>query len=320
MGVSPWRSVQLNQLALSTMWMQKQHQSLEEFFDTAHNLGFDTFELNHQVSQELVRSAHLPPDGILSVHAPCPTNPRTRGAQLSSLDKEERARAVEAVTASIQLAEEIGARAVIVHAGRVAVNPMLETELRALYDQGQKGSDEYNDLKSELAEERAHNVERYLDATRWSLEQLATGADSAGVRLGLENRFYYYEIPLPDELDLLLREFAGPAAFWFDTGHAYVLEELGFVDHGEWLSGFGEQLIGVHLHDVRVVRERPNPSDHLVLGTGLQDHVVPSTGVVDFAEVLRSTPDHAVFTCEFDWYHSPDEVKAGLAYLRELGF
>jgi sugar phosphate isomerase/epimerase len=305
------------QPALSTMWMQKRHRSLEEFFDAARDLGFDTFELSHHVSEELVQAARLPPDAIQGVHAPCPTNhPHTRGAQLSSLDKEERACAVEAVTASIRLAEQVGAQVVIVHAGRVTVDPNLEKELRALYDQGQKESEEYGDLKAELAEERARNAERCLDAVRWSLERLANIADSAGVRLGLENRVHYYEIPLPDELDLLLQDFAGPAVFWFDTGHAYVLEELGFVNHSEWLSGFGEQLAGSHLHDVRVVREGPDPNDN----AGLQDHMIPNTGVVDFAEVLRSAPDHAIFTCEFDWYHSPDEVKAGLIYLRELGF
>jgi len=308
------------QLALSTMWMQKRHQSLGEFFDATRDLGFDNFELSYHVSEELVQAARLPAGGIQAVHVPCPTSPHTRGAQLSSLDKDERSRAVEAATVSIRLAEQVGALAVVVHAGRVLVNPMLETELRALYDQGQKESDEYGDLEAELTQERARNADRFLDATCWSLERLANVADAAGVKLGLENRVHYYEIPLPDELDLLLNEFAGPIAFWFDTGHAYVLEELGFVSHNEWLDGFADQLVGADLHDVRVVHERPDPSDHLVLGTGLQDHVVPSTGVVDFAEVLRRTPDRAIFTCEFDWYHSPDEIKAGLAYLQGLGF
>ncbi|GAB4541413.1 MAG: hypothetical protein Kow0063_32250 [Anaerolineae bacterium] len=308
------------QPALSTMWMQKRHQSLEEFFDAARELGFDMFELSHQVTEELLQSADLPAGQIRSVHAPCPTNPRTRGAQVSSLDKDERDLAVEAVTASIRLAEQVGATLVIVHAGRVVVNPMLETDLRALYDQGLKDTAEYNDLKFELAEERKRQAERYMDAALWSLGRLANVADSAGVRLGLENRVHYYEIPLPDELDMFLREMAGPLAFCFDTGHAYVLEELGFVNHREWLSGFGEHLVGVHLHDVRVVRDRPEPSQHLVLGTGLQDHVVPSTGVVDFGEVLKYAPQDAAFTCEFDWYHSADEVKDGLAYLLEQGF
>jgi sugar phosphate isomerase/epimerase len=310
----------MTQLALSTMWMQKRHQSLEEFFDEGRELGFDAFELSHQVSEELVAVATLPAGDIQGVHAPCPTNPRTRGAQVSSLDREERALAVEAITASIRLAGQVGAGIVVVHAGRVVVNPMLETDLRALYDQGLRGTGEYDDVKAELVEERKRQAERHLDATLWSLDRLATLADSAGVRLGLENRVHYYEIPLPDELDLLLRELAGPVAFCFDTGHAYVLEELGFVSHDEWLTGFSEHIAGVHLHDVRVVRERPDPSEHMVLGTGLQDHVVPSTGVVDFEEVPGRASDQAVFTCEFDWYHSSDEVKGGLAYLRKQGF
>ena len=300
--------------------MQPRHRSLAEFFDAARELGFDAFELNHQISEEMVRGAALPPDGIPSVHAPCPTNPRTRNAQLSSLDKEERAHAVEATTASIQLAGQIGAQAVVIHAGRVAVNPMLDTELRALYDRGQRAASQYKDLKAELAEERARHAGRHVDAVRWSLERLAAVADAAGVKLGLEVPFFYYEIPLPDEAAQLLQEFGGPLAFWLDIGHAYVLEELGFVDHGEWLSGFGEQVIGVHLHDVRVVREPPKPVDQTISDARLQDHVTPGTGVVDFAEVLRRAPAYAIFTCEFDAHNSPDEVKAGLAYLRELGF
>jgi sugar phosphate isomerase/epimerase len=310
----------MTQIGLSTMWMQKRHDSLEEFFDAGRELGFDTFELSHQVTEEMVGAAVLPADEIQAVHAPCPTNPRTRAAQVSSLDKEERSLAVEAVTASIRLAEQIGANVVVVHAGRVVVNPMLETDLRALYDQGLKATGEYDSLKAELVEERRRQAERHLDAALWSLDRLAVVADSAGVRLGLENRVHYYEIPLPDELDLLLGELAGPLAFCFDTGHAYVLEELGFVRHDEWLAGFGEHLVGVHLHDVRVVRERPDPSQHMVLGTGLQDHVVPTTGVVDFGEVLGYASGREFFTCEFDWYHAPEEVEEGLAYLREQGF
>jgi len=310
----------MTQLALSTMWMQKRHTSLGEFFDAARELGFDTFELGYHLDQGLVQAARLPEGAIQGVHAPCPTDPRTRNAQLSSLDKEERALAVEAVTSSIRLAEELGSPMVVVHAGRVAVNPMFETELRALYDQGLAETDEYEDLKATLAKERGWHSVRHLQATLTSLERLANTADSSGVRLCLENRAHYYEIPLPDEMDTLLKELAGPVGFCFDTGHAYVLEELGFVSHKEWLGGFDEQLVGVHLHDVRVVRERPEPSAHMVLGTGLQDHVVPSTGVVDFGEVRRSVPAGTLFTCQFEWYHSPDEVKDGLAYLREQGF
>ena len=88
----------MTQLALSTMWMQKRYQFLEEFFEAGRKLGFDTFELSHQVTEELLQTASLPVGDIQGIHAPCPSNPRTRSAQVSSLDKEERALAVEAIT------------------------------------------------------------------------------------------------------------------------------------------------------------------------------------------------------------------------------
>lgn len=310
----------MTRLALSTMWMQKRYASLEEFFDAGRELGFEKFELSHQVNEEMVQGARIPAADVQSVHAPCPTNPRTQAAQISSLDKEERSRAVEAAVHSIRFSEQLDVHRVVIHAGRVIVNPMLESDLRALYDQGLKGSGEYEDSRAELAEERSRYAERHLDAALRSLEEIANVADAAGVKLCLENRVHYYEIPLPDELDILLRELSGPLAFCFDTGHAYVLEQLGFVSHEEWLSGFAEHLQLAHLHDVRVVRESPEPSQHMVLGTGLQDHVVPSTGVVDFAEVLHTAPEETIFTCEFDWYHSAEEVESGLTYLRDLGF
>ena len=307
------------QLALSTMWMQNRHRSLGEFFEAASQLGFDRFELNHFVSQELVEATRFQPETIQGVHAPCPTHPHTRDAEMSSSDKDERARAVEAATASIRLAEQLGATVVILHAGTVPVDPKLDGQLRDLYNRGEKHTGPYDNLKAELSEQRAHLAERCLDATRRSLERLADVADAAGIRLGLENRFSFQEIPIPDELDLLLREFAGPVGFWLDTGHAYVLEELGFIDHAEWLAGFASHLVGAHLHDVRTVPQPP-PFDTPPAPSSarLRDHDIPGTGVVDFGEILRAMPPAALLTCEVDFYHAPEQVKAGMEYLLSM--
>lgn len=309
-------------IALSTMWMLNRHKSLGEFFDAAREVGFETFELNHFVSRELVNGSRIPEGSIRSVHAPCPTDPRTQHAEVSSLDKDERQMAVEAVLSSIALAEQIGAEAVILHAGYVPVNEELENELRQLYNRGLQNSARYQDIQAELIAERARNAERHLDATRRSLERLATAADSAGVRIGLENRFFYNEIPLPDELDLIVREFAGPIGFWLDTGHAYTQAALGFIPHREWLNGFGPHLIGIHLHDVQLVPQNrsvgdPATPDAPAVEVGrLRDHQIPGTGVVDFAEVLNGLGDAVLRTAEVDWYHSPEEVRAALDYLR----
>ncbi|MGQ9500799.1 MAG: sugar phosphate isomerase/epimerase family protein [Anaerolineae bacterium] len=327
------------QPALSTMWMMNRHKSLPEFFEAAQQAGYERFELNHFVSQEMVNGVKFPPEAVLSLHAPCPTHPRTRDAEVSALDKEERMAAVEAVAASIALAERIGTRVVILHAGHVEINPELEKELRVLYNQGQRGSARYRDIQAELIEERARHAERHLDATMRSLERIATLADHAGVRIALENRFFYNEIPLPDELALLLDEFAGPVGFWFDTGHAYTLEELGFVHHREWLSGFGHHLLGMHLHDVQAVPQNTSPSSETELGVlekedevrdaeaenlkekeekRLRDHLMPGSGIVDFKEVVPYIHDEVLITAEIDWHHTVEQVRATLDYLRGL--
>ncbi|MCS7260532.1 MAG: sugar phosphate isomerase/epimerase [Anaerolineae bacterium] len=331
------------QPALSTMWMMNRHKSLPEFFEAAQQAGFERFELNHFVSQEMVNGVKFPAEAILSLHAPCPTHPRTRDAEVSALDKEERMAAVEAVAASIALAERIGARVVILHAGHVEVNPELEKALRALYNQGQRGSARYRDLQAELIAERARHAERHLDATLHALERIATLADHAGIRIALENRFFYNEIPLPEELAILLDEFAGPVGFWYDTGHAYTLEELGFIPHREWLSGFGAQLLGLHLHDVKTVPQTLPASSRAMLEVpeaedmeeeeaearaeearaphaeaALRDHQMPGSGIVDFREVVPYLRDEVLVTAEIDWHHTAEQVRATLDYLRGL--
>ena len=301
-------------IALSTMWLRDRHESLGEFFDAGRAVGFDLFELNHFVTVDLVRQASLPVGQIHAVHIPCPTQPHSAGAQVSALDREERQLAVDAAKASIDLAQQIGARGIILHPGEVDLNPNLEKEMRRLYDQGKQNTSQYQDLKAELTELRARHVEPYLDATMWSVERLAGYADAAGVRLGLENRYHFHEIPLPDEMDRLLQEFAGPVGFWFDVGHAYILEALGFVDHKEWL-GFNGNLVGMHLHDVQVVSQSEADVPQTGVGSRLLDHMMPGTGVVDYAEILPPPNDSVLLTCEFSWEHPPEQIQAGREHL-----
>ena len=301
-------------IALSTMWLRDRFDSLGEFFDAGRELGFDQFELNHFITLDLVRRASLPVGQIQSVHIPCPTQPHSADAQVGALDREERATAVEAAKQSIDLAQQVGAKAVVLHPGEVDLDPNLEKQMRRLYNQGRRETLEYADLKNELIEQRARHVGPHLDATRWSLERLAGYADSAGIRLGLENRFNYHQIPLPDEMHHLVQEFEGPVGFWFDLGHARVLEELGLVDHREWL-GFNGRLIGMHIHDVHVVSQDGGEPTAKGTDTRLSDHMMPGTGVVDVSEVLPPADDRVLLTCEFSWEAAPEQVIAGREHL-----
>ena len=104
-----------------------------------------------------------------------------------------------------------------------------------------------------------------------------TYAGRFGIRLGLENRYHYMDIPTPDELEQLL-ELAGPdrLGFIYDVGHAQALDRLGFFPHEEWLKRFASRMIGAHLHDV----------------IGVNDHHAPGLGEIDFASHRRlSAPE-----------------------------
>ncbi len=296
-------------LALSTMWGIGKFDTLAEFFTAAAALGFDRIELNHGVDSSMLRGVNLDGFKITSVHEPCPADVsaatlRQRDWLVSALREEDRQRGMNAIRRSIDLAHELGAHAVIVHPGRVDMDPMLEGRLAQLYRDGKTGTPEYARAKEELVAARAAQAPANLDAVRTSLKELAEYAGQQQIRLGLENRYHYHEIPSPDELAYLLdsgsQEVVG---FWYDVGHAHTLDQLGLYRHSEWLERFASRILGVHLHDV----------------VGLSDHQSAGAGQVDWGMVTRYLPAQALRTCEFHNRNSRDQVQAGLAWLIKQG-
>lgn len=296
-------------LALSTMWGIGQFHSLADFFSAAHSLGFTRFELNHAVGSAMLDSLNLNGHRITSVHEPCPAEPpaavlKERNWLISAPDEEDRRRGVAAVRRSIDLAHQLGAQAVIVHAGRVDLDVELELAVIRLYKQGEAGRPIYAQAKERLAAARAAQAEINLRSVRRSLIELAEYAARPGIRLGLENRYHYFEIPLPDELDDLLNLGCGDGVgYWHDTGHAQMAENLGLGSHEEWLRRFAPRMVGVHLHDI----------------VGVQDHLAAGQGCIDWDMVARYLPAGALRTCEFRPSNSPQQVAAGVRRLVEKG-
>ncbi|MBN1136710.1 MAG: sugar phosphate isomerase/epimerase [Anaerolineae bacterium] len=297
--------------ALSTMWAVGRFTKLADFFDAGRNLGFARFELNHAVTSAMLEGLSL--DGMItSVHEPCPADLsmgvlRERNWLVSAPAEENRRRGVAAIRRSIDLAHKLGVGVVVVHPGRVDIDTDLESELARLYRAGEGGRPEYARAKERLVAARAAQAETNMRSVRRSLVELAEYAAEKGVRLGLENRYHYHEIPLPDELeDLLSLDLGGVVGYWHDVGHAQTLENLGFGTHEEWLCRFAGprgRLIGVHLHDV----------------VGITDHQAAGKGQVDWEMVARYLPADALRTCEFFSSNSPEEVAAGARFLAEKG-
>jgi sugar phosphate isomerase/epimerase len=294
-------------IALSTMWAIGRFQSLADFFDAGARLGFARFELNHAVDSTMLAGLSL--NGtITSIHEPCPADLsmgelKRRGWLVSALDEEKRQLGVAAILRTIDLACEMDAKAVVVHPGRVDMDESLELALHRLYRAGKAHLPEYAQAKERLVTARAAQADANLKPLRRSLVQLAEHAGKKGIRLGLENRYHYFEIPLVDELEDLLGMGLEGVDYWHDVGHAKVLDNLGLGAHEEWLRRFSDRTIGVHLHDV----------------AGLTDHLAAGRGGVDWEMVAKYLPSGALRTCEFQFSNSPAEVAAGLRWLAQKG-
>ncbi len=293
-------------IALSTMWAIGQFASLADFLDAGRDLGFTQFELNHAVNSAMLEGMVL--DGMIaSIHEPCPADIppatlRRLNWLISAPDEDNRRQGVLATRRSLNLARELGAQVVIVHPGQVDIDPRLEAVLLDLYRRGRSNTPEYTHAKERLVAGRAAQAEINLRAVRRSLIELAEYAARLGLRLGLENRYHYPEIPLPDELEMLLGLGCdGVIGYWHDVGHAQALEHLGFFSHQEWLSRFAPRIIGTHLHDI----------------VGIRDHLAPGLGQIDWDMVARYLPANALRTCEFQSFNSPQEVAAGVRWLVE---
>ena len=293
--------------SLSTMWAIGTLPTLTDFFEYARRAGFARIELNHKITSAMLDGIDLNRFHFSSVHEPCPADIsadelKKRDWLISSTNEENRREGVKAIQRSIDLAYQLGAPAIVVHAGHASPDMNSERKLRALIVAESRESNEYSEIRSQMIQARAAAAEAGFEAVKKSLAELLKYANNFGICLGIENRYHYMEYPSPDELEMLLN-LAGSEqiGFIYDVGHAQTLERLGFYQHEEWLKRFGSRIIGTHLHDV----------------VGVTDHYAPGLGEVDFSMVANYLPENAFRTCEFQTFNTPEQVKAGLNFLIE---
>lgn len=309
MGDTPDAAGIVYDVSLSTMWAKKNYPLLSDFFLAARRLGITKVELNHQVDSGMLADVDFSKIEISSIHEPCPADIsvetlKQRDWMISSLDEDCRQQGVAAVRRSVELARSLSVGMVVVHAGHVSLDTTLEKKLRQLYQADQKEIAEFQETKSLMQEERIKLSAPHLEAVVKSLKEILQFASGASVRLGLENRYHYFDIPTPDEMSGLLA-LADPdqIGFIYDVGHAVVNDRLGFFPNEMWLKRFGGRMLGTHLHDV----------------IGITDHHAPGLGEVDFQMVAGYLPDQAFRTIEVMSFNTPEQIMAGLTRLVDAG-
>ncbi len=302
-------------LGISSVYYSKQIDDGAQLLDELSALEFDGIELEYRVRPETLRQMGKRPGRdvpVLSVHAFFP-NPVSAGAQgsganaylFSSPDRQDRDTAVRFGMATLETAERVGARAVVLHLGRVPVEQELIAEYRRLESAEGPPAPELLEAVAAVLAARERLREPHLDAVLRSVERLNREAQRRGLLLGIENRFHPHEIPLHDEVGLILREFDGGAVrYWHDVGHALNHQRLGIGTQEAWLAAYGSRLAGIHLHDIR----------------GGQDHLAPGTGEADFTAILRHLPKDAIKILEIRPSVPREELLAAKDLLRGLGY
>lgn len=304
----------MTEIALSTMFAQQpRFEDGAVFARFVADAGFDAIEISHSTPVakiEGIRAAAVVP--ITAVHQPAPyerlPNGRGNGSlNLAALDEAEREAAVSAARRSIELAHAVGARRVVVHLGHVGtVAEQFDEELalRRAFDAGRRTGADIDALRVALRERRAAAAEPHLEAARRSLAELVGAARPHGIRIGIENRYHYHEIPHPAEYEVIFDGFdPGDVGYWHDLGHAEVLHRLGLIDRNEWLARWADRLVGAHLHDVE----------------GIGDHRAPGDGDAAWQPVVDAVRGLPWVTLEIN-QHQPDErVRSSRAFLAELG-
>ncbi len=303
----PVKPAKVYNVSFSTMWLKDNFPTLTDFFEFARRSGFSHVELNHKINSEMLAGINLKRYSFSSIHEPCPADISMptlvkRDWLISSLDENLRRKGVEAVKRSVDFASQNGISTVVVHPGVVLMDVELEKQLRSLIQLGKQDTDEYRTIMRQMREKRAEMAPAALESVKKSIVELADTAKMNNVRLGLENRNHFREIPSPDEMEILLGlDDPSCLGVTFDIGHAMHLARLGFYSFDEWLKRFSERIFETHIHDIR----------------GVIDHFAAGLGEVDFDLVSSYLPENAIRTCEFLDTNSPEEVLAALAYLFE---
>jgi sugar phosphate isomerase/epimerase len=245
---------------------------------------------------------------IGSLHGPCPVPLGANGYSaplgdwLASTNPIERGKSVDALRGTIDAAAEYGAKAIVVHLGNSGAVSRQATMIDTAARHGRL-SDEHRRLRDAAWQEREAAKGPHLEAALSSIRALGEHAVNTGVRLGVECRDNYVEIPSLDEFAEVLGACGGlPVGYWHDAGHGAKLDYLGFVQHEDFLKRYGHQIVGMHIHDTRAAR----------------DHLAPGQGSTDFSMLAPYLRPDTIRTLELHRVVTATEISQALDLLEPL--
>ena len=273
------------------------------------DLGFEYAELSHGIRISLlpgiIEAVDAGEVSISTLHNFCPlpigvnqANPNL--FKFSSLDSRERENAWRYSLKTIETAQRLKARLVVLHLGCIEMKDYTD-KLIEMVGAGQQQTPKYEKLCAEAMEKREQKKGRHLQFAGEMLTRLTAEAEARGILLGIENREALEEIPLESDFTLFFREYqSSNLCYWHDTGHAQIKENLGFIRHAMHLGSLADRLTGFHIHDVQF------PG---------RDHCPPGTGMIDFAALKPWVKPEHIKVFELSPGVAVEDLKRGVEHL-----
>jgi len=274
-------------------------------------LGFDLIELDNAISGSLMPGIQKVFDAgeirFSSLHNCCSISADSRVtspdfSKFSAASPEERERAVTQAFHAIDLARQLNAPFVVLHLGQVNMPPITD-RLIAMAKAGKYLSREYVRMKINAVQEREKIAPECLERVKNCLRRVIEYAAAKNVGIGFEARRDYEQIPTERELAELLDEMNSPyVGYWHDFGHSQIKENLGFIDHAEWLRAVGPRTFGCHVQDCVWPARDQQP---------------PFTGGVDFEKLVPLLRTNCLFVWKMNPNTTADTIRQSVKLWKE---
>jgi sugar phosphate isomerase/epimerase len=272
-------------LAFSTCWNNSRHSDGEPMIEEILELGFDTIELSHGMTvaklpgiRKAFEAGSFRCSGVHN-YFPSPTEVMIDAPdayEFTSHRPHQRNRAMEMTLRTLEIAAEFKADYLVLHMGSVPLMPHKKWtgRLTELAKNGEMLSDEYAAWKVKCVKKREKSGPLYMSRAIEALEQIAEKAAEVEVRLAVESRSKFEDVPSEREMIALQEHFKDHpwVGYWHDFGHVQLKHNLGLLEHDHWLGKMEPYLIGAHVHDVHWPH---------------RDHRVPFTGTLDYKQLFK---------------------------------
>jgi hypothetical protein len=296
-------------LAFSTCWNNSRHTDGESMIDEILDLGFSVIELSHGMTiaklpgiRKAYRAGKFTCSGLHN-YFPSPVEVMIDAPdayEYTSHRASDRKRAMDMTLKTLELAAEFNAGYIVLHMGSTPLNPKKFTKpLTAQVAAGQQHEPRFIKQKIEFIKKREKLSALYYRRAIEALEELAPKAEEYQIKLAVESRSRFEDMPNEREMVKLQEHFKDHPwiGYWHDFGHVQLKHNLGLLDHEAWLETISPHLIGGHVHDV----EWP-----------ARDHRTPFTGSLNYSALLTHFPANCPLIWELSPSQKSEEIQSSL--------